>query len=114
MRKGFAFPWGLCPDQPPPLGWKAEPSSRAEEGGGEHGRKARGSPHSRRQSRFGVLPFADFDAILTVNCSVDCQLPIEVYYQQRGMADKARVNCQPQSPGGDWTSQCEYWQSTLA
>ena len=46
--------------------------------------------------------------------SVDCELPLEVYYQQRGMADKARVNCQPQSPRGDWTSQCEYWQSTLA
>jgi hypothetical protein len=43
---------GLGPDQPPPLGWKAQPSSLAKGGGGcEHGRKARGFPHSKRQSR---------------------------------------------------------------
>jgi len=30
VRKGFAFPKGLTLDQPPALGWKAQPSSRAQ------------------------------------------------------------------------------------
>jgi len=48
-----------------PFGWKAQPSSRAE--GGGHGvspRKGEAFPHSRRQSRFGILPFGDFDPTL--------------------------------------------------
>ena len=49
----------------PPLGWKAEPSSRAEGvGQGAGPRKGEAFPHSRRQSRFGILPFGDFDAAL--------------------------------------------------
>ncbi|MGD0460775.1 MAG: hypothetical protein ABSC21_23900, partial [Terriglobia bacterium] len=45
-------------------GWKAEPSSRAEgKKGGCLRRKARGFPHSRRQSRF----FRDFDATLALS-----------------------------------------------
>ncbi|MGA2476505.1 MAG: hypothetical protein ABSF73_07785, partial [Terriglobia bacterium] len=58
------------PDYPPRLGWKAEPSSRAEgKKGGCLRRKARGFPHSRRQSRF----FRDFDATL-----MDCGVPVRV------------------------------------
>ena len=54
---------------PPPftplLGWKAEPSSRAEGvGEGAGPRKGEAFPHSRRQSRFGILPFGGFDAAL--------------------------------------------------
>ena len=48
-----------------PLGWKAQPSSRAEgvsQGGSP--RKGEAFPHSRRQSRFAILPFGDFDATL--------------------------------------------------
>ena len=51
----------------PRLGWKAQPSSRAEgvsQGGSP--RKGEAFPHSRRQSRFGMLPFGDFDATLSV------------------------------------------------
>ena len=49
----------------PRLGWKAQPSSRPEgvsQGGSP--RKGEAFPQSRRQSRFGILPFGDFDAIL--------------------------------------------------
>jgi len=49
----------------PRLGWKAQPSSRAEgvsQGGSP--RKGEAFPHSRRRSRFGMLPFGDFDATL--------------------------------------------------
>ena len=51
MRKGFAFPWGLFPDQPFPPGWKAEPSSRAEEGGGAWPESQRLSAQLCRQAQ---------------------------------------------------------------
>src|SRR5208337_1219874 len=57
---------------PPHLGWKAEPSSRV--GGGSRGgspRKGEALPHIRRQSRFGMLRFGDFDATL---CAVPLRL----------------------------------------
>jgi hypothetical protein len=47
----------------PRLGWKAQPSSRVEgvsQGGGP--RKGEAFPHSRRQSRLGMLSLGDFDA----------------------------------------------------
>jgi hypothetical protein len=46
LRKGFAFPQGICPNQSPPLGWKAAPSSRAEEGAG----RVAGKPEAFRKS----------------------------------------------------------------
>ena len=53
------------PPFPPPLGWKAKPSSRAEGvSQGASPRKGEAFPHSRRQSRFGMSPFGDFDATL--------------------------------------------------
>ena len=60
MRKGFAFPKASALTTSR-LGWKAEPSSRAGvQKGGCLGRKARGFPHGRRQSRF----FRGIDATL--------------------------------------------------
>jgi hypothetical protein len=59
----------------PRLGWKAEPSSRAEGvSQGEGPRKGKAFPQSRRQSRFGMLPFGDFDATLgrNANTTVFC------------------------------------------
>ena len=53
------------PPSSPRLGWKAQPSSRAEGvSQGRSPRKGEAFPHSRRQSRFGMLPFGDFDATL--------------------------------------------------
>src|SRR5208337_4536489 len=50
----------------PPLGWKAKPSSRAEGvGQGSGPRKGEAFPHIRRQSRFAILPFTDFNAAPT-------------------------------------------------
>src|SRR5208337_5106228 len=58
----------------PQLGWKAQPSSRA--GGVSQGgspRKGEAFPHGRRQSRFGMLHFGDFDA--TLECKRQGALP---------------------------------------
>jgi hypothetical protein len=53
------------PPFPPPLGWKAKPSSRAEGvSQGASPRKGEAFPHSRRQSRFGILTFGRFDSTL--------------------------------------------------
>ena len=50
------------PPSSPRLGWKAQPSSRAVGvGHGGSPRKGEAFPHSRRQSRFGMLPFGDFE-----------------------------------------------------
>ena len=66
MRKASGFPAQTALLSSPRLGWKAQPSSRAEgvsQGGSP--RKGEAFPHSRRQSRFGMLPFGDFDATLS-------------------------------------------------
>ena len=53
------------PPSSPRLGWKAQPSSRAVGvGHGGSPRKGEAFPHSRRQSRFGMLLFGDFNTIL--------------------------------------------------
>jgi hypothetical protein len=67
LRKGFAFPRGIYPNQSPPLGWKAEPSSRAEEGGGngagkpeafrKSGGKAASSPTLTRAWKRAIVSF---------------------------------------------------------
>ena len=63
VRKASGFPPQTASILP--LGWKAEPSSRAEGvSQGRSFRKGEAFPHIRRQSRFGMLPFADFDASL--------------------------------------------------
>ena len=67
MRKASGFPAQTASLSSPRLGWKAQPSSRAEgfsQGGSP--RKGEAFPHSRRQSRFGMLLFGDFDATLLV------------------------------------------------
>jgi hypothetical protein len=65
VRKASGFPTQRSPPSSPRLGWKAQPSSRAEgvsQGGGP--RKGEAFPHIRRQSRSGMLRFGDFDATL--------------------------------------------------
>ena len=61
VRKASGFPGQTT--SLVPLGWKAEPSSRAERvSQGRSRQKGKAFPRVRRQSRFGTLPFGDFDA----------------------------------------------------
>jgi hypothetical protein len=58
----------------PPLGWKAEPSSRAKGvSQGASPRKGEAFPHPSadgRQSRFGILTFGDFGATLALRLTL--------------------------------------------
>ena len=60
----------------PPLGWKAQPSSRAtgiSQGAGPG--KGKAFPHSRRQSRYGMLPFAGMTAASSAQVSQMTPVP---------------------------------------
>jgi hypothetical protein len=61
VRKASGFP-AKPASSLPPLGWKAEPSSRAEGFRAETPRKGEAFPHSGRQSRVEMLPPGNFDA----------------------------------------------------
>ena len=94
----------------PPLGWKAKPSSRAEgvnQGSGP--RKGEAVPHIRRQSRFAIFPFGDFDAALGYEeawgqtpggCGFPCPIIPQNAVCERAFRDSSYSLCQA-SPLGD-------------